>query len=77
MGAKYSAFLQNLLMSVMFINMYIRRGTMEGQSLLLAYAKWIGTLAPTIIFGILDYKIYSYYYVVYFVQSLILSISIF
>lgn len=58
MGAKYSAFLQNLLMSVMFINMYIRRGTIEGQSLLLAYAKWIGTLAPTIIFGILDYNIF-------------------
>ena len=57
MGAKYSAFLQNLLMSVMFIGMYIKRGNMNGQSLLLAYAKWIGTLAPTILFGILDYNI--------------------
>ncbi|MDU1540528.1 MAG: hypothetical protein E6902_13040 [Paeniclostridium sordellii] len=57
MGAKYSAFLQNLLMSVMFIGMYVKRENMNGQSLLLAYAKWIGTLAPTILFGILDYNI--------------------
>ncbi|WP_195251535.1 transmembrane-type terpene cyclase [Romboutsia sp. 1001713B170207_170306_H8] len=56
MGAKYSAFLQNLLMSVMFIDMYIKRGNMNGQSLVLAYAKWIGTLAPTILFGILEYN---------------------
>lgn len=57
MAAKYSAFLQNLLMSVMFIHMFTKRGNMEGQSLYLAYAKWIGTLAPTIIFGILDFNI--------------------
>lgn len=57
MGAKYSAFLQNLLMSVMFIGMHVKRGNMKGQSLLLAYAKWIGTLAPTILFGVLDFNI--------------------
>lgn len=57
MGAKYSAFLQNLLMSVMFIGMHVKRGNRKGQSLLLAYAKWIGTLAPTIMFGVLDYNI--------------------
>lgn len=50
-ASEYSAFLQNLLMSVMFISMYIRRGSMEGQSLLLAVAKWLGTLAPTILMG--------------------------
>lgn len=54
LAAKYSAFLQNLLMSVMFIDMYVKRGNMKGQSLLLAYAKWIGTLAPTIVFGVLN-----------------------
>lgn len=58
MGAKYSAFLQNLLMSVMFLSMYAKRGNMKGQSLVLAYAKWIGTLAPTILFGILDYSLF-------------------
>lgn len=53
MAAQYSAFLQNLLMSVLFIAMYVRRGGIKGQSLLLAAAKWIGTLAPTILMGVL------------------------
>ena len=52
-GDAYSAFLQNLLMSILFISMFARRGGSEGQSLLLAIAKWIGTLAPTITFGVL------------------------
>ena len=51
-GAGYSAFLQNLVMSVLFITMLIRRGSTEGQSLNIAVNKWIGTLAPTILFGI-------------------------
>ena len=52
-GAGYSAFLQNLLMSVLFIEMFARRGNSEGQSLYIAVSKWLGTLAPTILFGIL------------------------
>lgn len=52
-GAGYSAFLQNLLMSVLFIIMFVRRGGSEGQSLSIAINKWIGTLAPTIQYGIL------------------------
>ena len=51
-GAGYSAFLQNLLMSVLFINMLVKRGSREGQSLTIAFSKWLGTLAPTILFGI-------------------------
>jgi hypothetical protein len=51
-GAGYSAFLQNLLMSVLFIDMFVRRGSSEGQSLYIAVNKWVGTLAPTILFGI-------------------------
>ena len=51
-GAGYSAFLQNLLMSVLFIKMLVKRGSSEGQSLYIAINKWIGTLAPTILFGI-------------------------
>ena len=50
-GAGYSAFLQNLLMSVLFIDMLIKRGNSEGQSLTIAVSKWLGTLAPTILFG--------------------------
>jgi hypothetical protein len=52
-GAGYSAFLQNLLMSVLFIAMLVRRGNKEGQSRYIAVSKWLGTLAPTIQFGIL------------------------
>jgi hypothetical protein len=48
---RYSAFLQNLLMSGLFIAMFVARGGPRGQSLLIANAKWIGTLAPTIAFG--------------------------
>jgi hypothetical protein len=52
-GAGYSAFLQNLLMSVLFIDMLVKRGSREGQSLNIAVNKWLGTLAPTILFGII------------------------
>lgn len=52
-GAGYSAFLQNLLMSVLFIDMLVKRGDREGQSLTIAINKWLGTLAPTILFGII------------------------
>jgi hypothetical protein len=56
MGAVYSAFLQNLSMSVLFINMLSQRSTSDGQSLLIAISKCIGTLAPTIYMGILGIK---------------------
>jgi hypothetical protein len=52
-GGAYAAFLQNLLMSILFINMLVNRQSREGQSLTLAVNKWIGTLVPTIQFGIL------------------------
>nr|WP_200803587.1 hypothetical protein [Hespellia stercorisuis] len=57
LAAEYSAFLQNLLMSVLFIHLFISRKSMEGQSLLLAVAKWIGTLAPTILMGVIQFNI--------------------
>ena len=50
---KYAAFLQNLLLSGLFIAMFVARRGPRGQSILLAVAKWIGTLAPTILFGAL------------------------
>jgi len=53
-GGAYAAFLQNLIMSILFIQMLVSRGSREGQSVLLAVNKWIGTLAPTIQFGILN-----------------------
>ncbi len=54
LAAQYSAFLQNLLMSILFIAMIMKRKSTKGQSLLLAISKWIGTLAPTILFGVLS-----------------------
>jgi len=54
LAAQYAAFLQNLLMSVLFIAMAVKRRSRQGQSLLLAVSKWIGTLAPTILFGVLS-----------------------
>jgi hypothetical protein len=50
---KYAAFLQNLLMSGLFIAMFVARRGPHGQSVVIAVAKWIGTLAPTIAFGAL------------------------
>lgn len=54
-AAAYSAFLQNLLMSVLFIAMLVKRNSSEGQTLVIAVAKFFGSLAPTILFGILGY----------------------
>jgi hypothetical protein len=51
-GARYSAFLQNLLMSGLFIAMFLGRQGLRGQSMTIAVAKWIGTAAPTIVFGV-------------------------
>ena len=56
MGAIYSAFLQNLLMSILFIAMLIQRNSREGQTILIAVSKCIGTLAPTIYMGVIGIK---------------------
>jgi hypothetical protein len=53
-GPRYAAFLQNLLMSGLFIAMLVARRGARGQSVLLATAKWVGTLAPTVLFGRLE-----------------------
>jgi hypothetical protein len=53
LGASYSAFLQNLLMSILYINMLANRKSLKGQSQTIAISKWIGTLAPTILFGMI------------------------
>ncbi len=47
----YAAFIQNLIMSVLFIRMLLRRGNKSGQSTGIALFKLIGTLAPTIVYG--------------------------
>ena len=54
LGKLYSAFLQNLIMSILFINMLVNRMDIKGQNLTIAINKWIGTLAPTILFGVIQ-----------------------
>ncbi|WP_330296975.1 transmembrane-type terpene cyclase [Streptomyces sp. NBC_00503] len=53
-ASRYSAFLQNLLMSGLFIALYAGRRGRRGQSLVIAVAKWLGTLAPTFLFGVVE-----------------------
>jgi hypothetical protein len=47
----YAAFIQNLMMSWLFILMLQRRNSMAGQSIAIAALKLVGTLAPTLIYG--------------------------
>jgi hypothetical protein len=56
LAAKYSAFLQNLLMSGLFIAMFVARRGTRGQSLTIGIAKWLGTLAPTLLFGVIQHS---------------------
>ena len=51
-GSWYSAFIQNLIMSVLYLKMLGDRKSAKGQSLLIAICKGLGTLAPTILFGL-------------------------
>jgi len=53
-ASRYSAFLQNALMSGLFVQMAIARRGLRGQTLAIAVAKWLGTLAPTILFGVIE-----------------------
>lgn len=58
-AAQYSAFAQNVTMSILFLIMLYRRNSSEGQSMTVAVAKWLGTLAPTILMGVYrDFNIY-------------------
>ncbi len=49
-GPIYTAFAQNLMMSVLFIGMLTKRKDVRGQSIYAALLKWLGTAAPTILF---------------------------
>jgi len=53
LGGVYSAFLDNLIMSILFINMLVSRNNLKGQNLTIGIYKWIGTLAPTILYGVI------------------------
>ncbi|WP_205500829.1 transmembrane-type terpene cyclase [Rufibacter psychrotolerans] len=46
----YAAFAQNLLMSVLFVRMFLKRNSAAGQSVYIALSKLIGTVFPSILF---------------------------
>ena len=46
----YAAFGQNLVMSVLFIHLFLKREDAAGQSLYIALCKMIGTIFPSILF---------------------------
>jgi hypothetical protein len=46
----YAAFAQNLLMSVLFIRMFLKRNSSRGQSLYIGLSKMVGTLFPSLLF---------------------------
>jgi hypothetical protein len=46
-GGQYSSFIDNLIMSVLFINLLYNRGV-RGQSIYIAISKMLGTLAISI-----------------------------
>lgn len=48
-GEKYSAFIQNIIMSICYLYMLKDRGSSLGQSRLIAVCKCIGTVTPTIL----------------------------
>jgi hypothetical protein len=49
-AALYTGFGINFMMSLMFINMLLQRGNLEGQSMYIALTKMFGTLLPAIHF---------------------------
>lgn len=58
-AAQFSAYAQNVAMSILFIVMLYKRESSEGQTMTIAIAKWIGTLAPTIQQGLVqDFNVY-------------------
>ena len=52
-GEKYSAYLQNIIMSVCYLYMLHDRRSSRGQSMVIAVCKMVGTLTPTI-YGTLE-----------------------
>ncbi|ATW26651.1 hypothetical protein [Candidatus Formimonas warabiya] len=47
---KYAAFSQNLMMSVLFVSLFFRRGNLSGQSISIGVFKMIGSLLPAVAF---------------------------
>ena len=57
-AAIYSAFAQNVAMSVMFLIMLFQRNNTKAQTMTIAICKWIGTLTPVIYGNLYGVNIY-------------------
>jgi hypothetical protein len=70
---KYAAFGQNLMMSILFIAMLLKRQNVRGQSIYIALFKMIGTVLPSILFYLRypDSPLLNFLYVSIFVFDLI------
>jgi hypothetical protein len=56
-GGNYMGYIQNLMMSLLFINMLNNRGNLRGQSVPIAVFKMIGTGAATLFFFMIRVKL--------------------
>lgn len=45
---KYAAFEENLMMSILFVSMLLKRGNSMGQSMYIAWTKMVGSLIPAV-----------------------------
>lgn len=70
---KYAAFGQNLMMSILFVAMLLKRANVRGQSIYIALFKMIGTLLPSILFYLRypDSPLLNFLYLSIFVFDLI------
>jgi len=86
MGRAYSAFGMNLIMSILFILFILRRGSLSGQSIYIALAKWIGTIfadIPFILYPAMPGTpgagelLFPYFYISIFIFDLIYVIIVY
>ena len=76
---KYAAFGQNLMMSLLFISMLLKRNSVDGQSIYIALFKMIGTLLPSILFYLLfpTSRLLNFLYVSIFIFDLIYLVMLY
>lgn len=76
---QYPAFGQNLMMSILFITMLLRRNGMAGQSFPIALFKMLGTIVSSIGFYVFEPQLalMNFLYVAIFVFDLIYAIAVY
>jgi hypothetical protein len=78
-NGKYMAFIQNLMMSVLFIDMLLRRNSSQGQSLYIAIAKMLGTIIVSYYFYLKapDLPFSLFLYIAIFVADVIYTVLLY